>query len=502
MSARILIISTVAIGILSFAAPVFAQDWLRLHSNKTIRGECLEDGEKSVKIIDGNAVIHVVDKADIKRLKIRPLKKPVAAKLAAIDANDPAAMLEVAEWAAGNKKLAKDSLRIALRILALDQSHAAAREMLGHVQILAVWYRDSKSAQKALAEKLTADGFVKVEGGWIKADQEALYKVNPEAWMLVENVYWRLIDDVMKERGFKKFEGEWYAKKDHDLVKHLEYIKSEFDEVLHAAREGSISVFSVLGRESAQEHLENLSKARAWFVETFCVSEKSKELLVKPHCRKYILTDVSSLDQFAGVFAKKYKISGDAAAFALSAGHLTWVGLGHATSLRHPLWTPLLISQIGGDMLNYAWKGDIDVPPWLWVACAHSAEFNIFDQARVQYIGQDPYGRKTDPPKLKGRKFRDIKSDLRDHYRAKEVPALQVLFIRSFNELNGPMNIMGIVLMRYLLEKHKEQLLAFIGGKPAGPMKQRFKHYFKTSFTAMDHEFRTWVMDKKTDPKN
>ena len=59
--------------------------------------------------------------------------------------------MAVASWAK-EKKNSRDAKILARRVLSLDQKNAAARELLGHVEVEGKWYANQKAADAALAE--------------------------------------------------------------------------------------------------------------------------------------------------------------------------------------------------------------------------------------------------------------------------------------------------------------------------------------------------------------
>ncbi|MEZ6195789.1 MAG: hypothetical protein R3F20_08675 [Planctomycetota bacterium] len=488
-------LATVLVAVLLGGGAVRAQEWIRLESGKTLRGEIVNETDEVYALVDLDGERVVVKKSEVKRANRRPLKSEVAERLAAVKPGDTDAMMAVAEFAASEKKLKGDAPRIALRVVGIQPEHAAARALLGHVKALGHWYRDRKTANEAITEKMTADGFVLVNDGWVPANREGEYRTAPDAWMLVDGYLWRNIDEVMKERGFVRWEGEWYPPEEKDLVAELERLKKRTDQTAHAARVGSVEVYHVSGRDVAREQAEHLMKARTWFCGVFRLEPPKDNLLNAPIAKVYVLEDVAALGEFGKSYAEDYGMSEEDRAFAMTMNHLVWKNLGHATSMRHPLWDALLVAQIGGDLTQRIWHHGFDIPAWIWLGAAHNAEIEVFGEARVEYIAPDKYGRKAEAPKLKGLSVRDIKLLMKEMYAEHRVPQLRNLFNRPFNEIDADATITAIIAFHFFLEKHREPWMKFLRDKPSPNLQERFSRIMKVDFSTLDHELETWVKE-------
>jgi hypothetical protein len=487
---RVLIIP-VLIALSAWVAP--AQEWIRLQSGPTLRGEIIGESETEYTLIDMDGQRQQVKKSDVKRAKRRAFKKEVQKKLDATPAENIAARMEIAAWAAESKKLKRDAPRIALRVLAHDPDHAGAREMLGHVRAMGHWYRDIKTANSAVSEKMTADGYVLAKEAWVKADRKGEFEADPEAWMIVQGLIWRKTDEVMAERGFHRWQDQWYPPEEKALVTELKRLEKRTEQTAQAARVGSVEVYHVSGRDVAKEHAEKLMKARTWFCETMKIEPRRLPLMKSPVARVYVLEDMAALSKFGDTYGEELGMTEQDRSFAMKQQHLVWKGLGHATILRHNLWRHLLVAQMGGDLTQRIWHHGFDIPAWFWVASAHNAEIAVYGDARVAYIGPDEYGRLVQPPDLRGMSLRDIKQRVRELYRSGEVPKLKFLFTRHYNQLSGETSIAGIALFHFFLENHREGWMKFLMGQPSESLHDRFARSLKKSYAQLDQEFKEWI---------
>lgn len=470
-----------------------AQDLLRLLDGKMLRGEVIKESPKAVKFIDVMGKVHVIERDKIKRLRVgRPMKKKTLARLEELTDKSAKGLWEVAVWCSEQKPLKKDSQRLARRVLVMDPEHLAAHQLLGHIKALGVWYEDQEKAHKAVEGKMTADGFVFANNGWIPAEKAEDLAANPDEWLLIDNFKWRPLKDVMWERGFEKFNGTWYSKEQKHLIPEGKAFSELMESKFHIGQVGSCIVLTVGEHEDAIEIAKSLDVVRKWFGKTFEVEKHGdrRDLETKPVNRAILLEDMEMLVKFGDLHMKKLNLNESSLKYQRALNQTLWMPLSHAHAKSDILWKNQFPSQLGGNMLAwYFVKEDIDLPPWMWVASAHLAEIEATGQARVPYFSPSQYGQ----VEVKENRAARGMSGAREHVKELKRVSLRALMGKPFNGLSPEDDVVGMVYMHFLLEKYKPQLLKFLTAKPCGNLWIRFDKFFPKKLEEVDQEFKAWL---------
>ncbi|MFT7619800.1 MAG: hypothetical protein ACI97A_003457 [Planctomycetota bacterium] len=488
---RLLIITFLltAIG----AAPASAQDLVRLLDGTMMRGEVTKESPKAIKFIDLMGKVHVIERDKIKKLRVgRPMKKKTLAKLAALTDKTEKGLWEVAVWCSEQKPLKKDSQRLARRVLVMNKDHLEAHTLLGHVKALGGWYQDQEKAHKAVEGKMTADGYVFANNGWIRAERAPELASSPDEWLLIDNFKWRPLKDVMWERGFEKFNGTWYPKEQKHLIPEGKALSELMEEKFHIAQVGSCRVLTIGEREDAFELATTLDKVRKWFGKTFEVKKHGdrRDLETRPLNRAVVLQDLEMLGKFGERNKKKYNLNDVSLRYQRALNQTLWSPLSHAHARSDILWKNQFPSQLGGNMLSWFFvKEDIDLPAWMWVASAHLAEIEVTGQARVPYFAPDKYGAVEIKENRAGRGM----SDAKDRVKEMKSVSLRALMGKPFNGLTPKDDVLGMVYLTFLLEKYKPQLLKFLTARPCGSLWVRFDKFFPKKLEEVDNEFKAWL---------
>ncbi|MCA9320519.1 MAG: hypothetical protein KDB53_07280, partial [Planctomycetes bacterium] len=481
------------------SAGFLAQDFIKLKEGGSVLGEIVKEDATSLTVVTKECELVTVAKDSIERERRgKKIHRKVQAMLDAIDAEDNDALFALAQEISETKAYKYDALRFARRIVARDPDHEGARTLLGHVRIQEKWYPDRETAMKALEEKMKADGFVYLNEGWVKVERAEELKAHPEAFILIDELIWRPLAEVMVERGFTLWEGEWYPKEEKYLLVYLERLKTRTGEVAHAAVVGSSHVFAVQGRDVAKEMAKDLDHARNWFCDTFEVGEKSRldirNLRTEPQSFAYVLSDQIALSSFADEYKKDLKMDDQNLAFTLPRKHCLWRDLGHAIHTGETLWKNYLVSQLGGSLLDWYWHRGFERPAFLWVGSAHLVEAAVYGAARTQYVAEDKYARTSETPATQRRGISDAKDAARDLLRSKSLEPLSRVFFKTFNELTVSDDIMGVAFLQWCLEERKEILFKFLSGSPSGNLRERFDRTFGAKFDEVDKDFHAWLL--------
>ncbi len=474
-----------------------AQDLVRLKEGKgLIKGEIIVENDEKVVLIDHMGKTVTVAQIDIERLRRgKGLHPKTLERLEAVTEKTADNLFAVAAWAAEEKGLKRDSQRIARRVLVLDPEHKKARALLGHVKGLDVWYPDAETAQAAVEEKMTADGYVFASGGWIRLERAGDLASHPEDWMLIDDFWWRPLAEVMKERGYELWRKEWYPPDQKHLIPLCREYTDKLGSEFHGAEKGTALVFSCLGRSEAMGTAESLVKARAWFCETFKTAEhgRRRNLADAPGSLTLIVQNQRQLEKFADTYRGPYQISGDDIAFQIRLKMILWRDLGHAHQADDNLWRHQIVSQLGGRLMQWYWHEGSDLPAWLWIASAHHAEVAVFGGARVPYVARTEYDDPTADEAVTSRDIRRAREMVKDLVKQKKSVSIRTLFGKPFNGMTKDDDNVGLVLMQFLLEKHEEAFLKFLSGTRSGNVWERWDSYLGKSMEDIEGEFKSWL---------
>jgi hypothetical protein len=162
----------IALGLLAAAAQA---DLVVLNDGRTFSG---------VVTIDGDTVVVTMAYASLRFPKeqvarIVPHETPegnLAKRLAGVDANDPDALYELAEWAADNA-LPRRARALYARVLRLDADHAGAHRALGHVALDGRWLAFDEAVELARS-RLAAGRHRMLRTGLLPTLEDAARRTN------------------------------------------------------------------------------------------------------------------------------------------------------------------------------------------------------------------------------------------------------------------------------------------------------------------------------------
>lgn len=489
---RVIIASALAVVLAGAAA---AQDTVKLLRGKLHRGVILEETGKSIRMVTAAGEIVEIAVADTKFVRRgKPVAKKVAERLAGVDRTDPQALFVVAEWAAGIRSLKKDSRRVALLALAADPHHAESRALLGHVHALGVWYPTASEARKAVTAEMKARGFKKYKDGWADPAVIADVKATPGEW-IVDDFQWRLVSEVMRDRGMTEWNGIWYREAEKHVIDACRTLEERIDIKAHGARIGANVVVCYQGRQVAEKNAMRLDQVRRWFVKAF--KAEHTDLDEGPESWHYILESRGDLGAFGRKYETELGLSKERVDFYMKTGSIPYGRLDHAVDTARTQWKEALVSQLGGRLLErFYWNGGFEMPDWMFIASAHHAEIAVFGEAVIWYIAPDEYGRREEVRTDKGRSVATVKTALKDMAKRGRLPTLEQLFRARTNTMTADLDTMGIGYLAFLLENHLDAWLGFITGmsSQAGEKcETRFRRYFGKGYAQIHEEFRGWL---------
>lgn len=481
----------VVLGAIFFAAPVRAQDSVKLKDGQRLAGDVLKDDDQEVKVVNAMGEVRTIPKADVQEVRRgTPLDGRVAKWLAAVDSANADQVFGVAEKAAKDKSLALDAKRLARRAIALNPEHAGARAFLGHVKGGTVWYADAVTARKAMQKDMEAKGYVLASNGFVKAAEAEDLKQNPGDWQLTTGMLWRKTADILREQGKMIFASETYTLEEEPLVKELKALKEKTGDEAHAAQRGACRVYSVLGKKSAEETAEKLVKTREWFVTTF--KGRAERMVKEPLADFWVLSDQAPYEKFLDGYKDRFKVSDSFVKLSREVGSCPYEGLSRVVNMKMGVWENILVSGTGSAMMVMLWNTRT-CPDWLPLAAGHHAEIAILGSAKVQYVAVDEYGRKSPSRDAGGRDISAFRSEAKGLLSGANALTVRQLFGTKVNEMTAELDTLGVVVMAFLLEQKNAEFLQFIKYGSGKTMDERFQNAFKMTFEALDQALKTWV---------
>ena len=487
--------------------PVVAQDTVVLDDKSKLRGDVIAVTDDVVRIADRHGRLVVVDRADVATIRRgRALHAKVRARLERTDSTDAASVFAVASWAK-KARHRRDADRLVRRVVALDAEHVGAREWLGHVRRLDRWFPDDRIARREWKREFESKGYVVHAGAWVRPVDLPLVQDDRDAWIKVDGLLWRSVADLRRERGDVYWEGEWYSRAEAEVVVDLKRLVKRLDLRFHGAQLGASRVISFRGRASAEETVRVLEKVRSWFIaahdaEDVDVDDNAE--LTKTPALTYVFEDGKALRRFAEREAKPLQLSREEIDFGLRYGHIPWLPLGQAVGVkkdRH--WRHALVSRLGGGLATLRWKGPRELPDWIYVAYAQRAEIVGLDEVKTHVVETARYDRRNNRSELTEAGRKNWERTLRDLYKRKAVPSFDDLFLRATNELDSVANLLGLVLLDYMLTERAREWRAFFYATDddEAAVSRRFREAFGVAPTGIEKPFRAWLQRREKPSK-
>ncbi len=469
-----------------------AQDTITLVSGKRVRGEVIHQGEKEVEVVTRAAKLLVIPKSDVAEIKMgKPIRKSLAAQIKGKEL-DPDALLAAAEWGSDTKSLKKDCLRLARRALALEPDFAKARRYLGQVRFEDTWYKNQKEADKALAKKMRASGFVFVRGAWVAKSEKGRLKRSPGLFMLDGRRKWRLTDELMKERKMLPWKGDWYKPQEKLLVDELRRFEELTGSLFQGAQHGPTTVVISGRRGEAERILSRIRATRKWFDETF--KPKGETFVAGPSSLIVILRDRPTYLSFLKRGGAIHGADANRVAYGQKHDSMSFGPLSRVSCQAEPLWEHTLISGTGATMMRLWGHIDFDAAPVLYVAAGHLAEIRILGEIRIHFAKADGYDRVAKTTR-KYRSLKEAKKLLQEALKDNKVIGLSRLFKTSLGGLTAVHEAQGLFLLQYLKQTNGDGLRVFVQDRGPGEFAARFLAAFKITPEKMQEEFWRWFED-------
>lgn len=473
-----------------------AQDSVKLTSGERLFGEIRSENAEKVEFIDKSGRLLSFPRSEIAELKPgRPLARSLQKELDAIDQNDAAAVLAVAVEASGEKRLKNDALRLCRRVLVLDPRNVRAHEMLGHVRALDQWFDDAAAAEAAIAVVMTEEGREKVGEAWARPEDVEAVKAAPQEWMAVEH-RWRLVAEVMKEKGFVDWAGVWYPPEEKEVIRIVKDVERRMGQALPGALQGETTTLDVRGRDSAKRMSAMIEETRHWFMKRFDLPfiEDRPDILnvVLKNKQDYdlFLFECLAIHRIREETIEEYKKNKVPITTFNVASQVHDLESANEDYIDHAV-----VYSVGERLMDYCWVGE-DMwfaPPWLRRAVGQHAEFAVL-KTTIIGIGatSDKYGRGGSP--VSGEyTLADAKKRLTKLMKKRSLGA-RWLFGLDRSDLNDESDDFAAVFLAFLFETNADGFNAFIREPDkALEMHERFKRHVGMDFEKADQAFRTWL---------
>ncbi len=474
-----------------------AQDSIKLVDGERLFGEIRSESPEAVEFIDKAGRLLRIERGRIAELKPgRPIAKSLERKLEAIDQNDAAAILRIAEEALEERRLKNDGLRLLRRVLVLDPDRARARELLGHVRALDRWFENREEAEAAIAEVMEAEGLVKVGLAWASPEDADSVREAPNDWMPVEN-RWRLVSVVMKERGFIEWSGAWYPPEERDVIRIAKEVEKQIDKALAGSIKGETTSLDVRGRDQALRMSEMIEQTRFWFAGRFDLPF----IEIRPDILNVVLANKEQYEAFLFDCVPIHRIREET--IEIYRKERVPITSFNTASQVHDLesldaeWIDhSVVHDVGQRLMDFSWVGrDMwFAPPWLRRAVGHHAEIAVLRSANLG-IGAvaDKYGRGGSSVDSGMRTLEVTRKRLAKAMKKRKFTA-RWLFGLERTDLTEESDDFAIVFLAWLFETRGPGFNDFIREPDKNlEMHARFERHLGMTFEQADEAFRAWL---------
>ena len=477
--------------LLVFLGPLAGQDRLELADGRKLRGEILSEKDGRLRFVTRDAeLVEVALSEVVERKEGSKLSAKIRERLGD-QGEDLERLLETARWAAEEKSLARDAERLWRRILALDPDEDEARRALGQIRLGGVWYADEKEGLGAWGKILAEEGYVRAKEGFIKKNALAAFRRDPRAFALDEERRWRPVEELMRERGMRLWQGEWYHAIDEGLLlSELEALDEALGIKAQAYRHRGNEIFVVGARFQAEKLAKKLTDARSWVLRNLAVTEKS---FLDERAQFFCLADRAQYRAFLERYGKKHGRDADKVRFCLDLTGMSFGKLNRVTDQEQTAWDNSLVSGLAAALARYEAPEGFEVPAAFWVAAAMRAEEAVMGAIEVHFVAQSRYDRASGP--VKG--FADVAEARRDlaemRIRRQTRPLTELLTV-DLNGLLPAHELQGYFFLGFLLETRREAFLAFWKGEARGDERAeaRFQRCFGSGVAEVEEAFWAW----------
>ncbi|MBI4879639.1 MAG: hypothetical protein HY812_08280 [Planctomycetes bacterium] len=474
-----------------------AEDHVWVKGKSLQKGEIIHEGENGIDLVTLDGTALRIEKGEVvKIVRDRPLPAAVREKLEAVPEGDAAALLEVARFAQA-QGLDREARRVALRILFFAPDHAEARALLGHCRVFGTWFVDQAAAVKAEGKRLKDEGYVKSNGGFVRSDDREDLQSAPEEWTLEDGLIWRRIADLMTERGFVEWAGDWYPPEERHLVALMEVLKERTGLVAHGAEVGKCRIISSLSRTECTKWAEKMAATRRQITELLACehSERVRGLMLE----NYILDTNERFQAFVEAYGKELKFRQDFLHVFLTEEYAYWNRFNQVTHVGQSRWERGIVRDMGGAILDQVWVSESALPLCLERSLSHLAEEKAFGRV------ESPFHMDRDDPAANLERwysYAEAAAESEDGWikvarsldEAHRLPALREQFeAQDWNQRTAELDVSAPAHLRFLLAEKRDFLLRFLGTPGQLEVDLQFRRSFGADFESVDEEFRAWL---------
>jgi hypothetical protein len=432
----------------------------------------------------------------------RTPREELEARRALVAAEDAAALFELALWAR-DQELAKEYAALLREVIAAKPEHVLANELLGRVKLDGRWFEPDEldAYVRSVEEEQRAKGLLFHEGRW-----------QPE-------------EQVMAARGFLRYGDRWLPRRDAETALASQALADRAGLELTATAGATLTLYSALPAEHAQELLEPLEAEVAWFLDAVAPTGEERERLLRYDIPIVLVPDTAGMDR------------------AVSSGALVGFGLGEALheTYRHSTnftlyWPrPLIVLVASGDhvkvtgdvmegrlgllshqlarVLVERFKGDVPAPPWVvhGMAALLEGRVNHYATLSVTSPPRGESGEAQDPFVQDWEAYTAWAANLADERKHVQIPPLRTILRQRTDAFDS--REVGICwgLLRYLLARRSTEFAAYLRaygttpgarGKDAALLHEAaWDEAFADPLAAVEADWRQWALTQPPVPR-
>ncbi len=226
-------------------------DIVHLRAGGRVEGRIVEEGPDSISVKTRFGVQRIAS-ADVLRIERKEtLEETVERRLKTLAPNDVAGRLDLARFCKENQ-LTAEWKSLLEKVLAIDPENAEAQAALGREKVDGRWMtlaeRTDYQKRKEIAAK-RAHGLVEYQGRWMsKEEKEAL-----EKGLVLYEGKWMTEAEAMDKKGFVRVDGKWVRKDQQQLATEAKEIGARLGVPLSFEGTEHFSILSANSPENSKQ---------------------------------------------------------------------------------------------------------------------------------------------------------------------------------------------------------------------------------------------------------
>ncbi len=494
------------------AASTARADEVIRKDGKSVKGFVVSQSSKYVRVLDASGRTHRIAMKDVDSILEGPDTgdADLNAKLGEIDADDADELAEVAKEAkSGGNKAWKVVAMMALRV---DEEHAEAHELLGHILVGDEWFTSKKKAEaarkKLVDKRMKEEGYVRWRSGWISKEDRSKASKDPKAFVKSEEGVWREKAVVMREKGYELVGGKWIkAGTLQDKADRAEFKKLMFGEDIWVLTTEHFRLYVMdTPPEEVSKLGELVEQSYDWCLEKLGLEADTNLFANRGgYGHMWLMKDRDTSIKWVEKYRQKLSLGDGFATLVqrsgncLSSGSLLYVGVidearsrvrhtlvNHAAQFVLKMWSP----GLGGG--GKGQKGDFSY--WLYECFGVHAEHELLGNGVVVHSTLAKYGDDAGRAN-KAFETKDANDRCEGYARTTADPIASIDGLQDLNMLSGDHMAKGYTILRWMMTSKVDEFRAWLKQRRTMRAMDALEKAFGVSPTQVDDKWHDMVRD-------